>query len=107
NRNVVDDRIQELLGLVQLLFGAALLGDVLVGRDPAAAGERLTGYADQRSVGMFVDPARSFFGRQRRQSRQSLLHVGVAVTALQDAAADTVSNDVAARRHGVGPLRRQ
>ena len=63
NRNVVDDRIQKLLGLVELLFGAALLGDVVVGRDPAAARKRLTRHADQLAVGMFIDTARSLSQR--------------------------------------------
>ena len=37
DRDVLDDRIEKLLGLVQLHFGAPLLGDVLVRRDPAAS----------------------------------------------------------------------
>src|SRR5580692_3316278 len=37
NRNVLDDRVEEPLGLVQFAGCALLFGDVIVGRDPAAS----------------------------------------------------------------------
>ncbi len=40
NRNVLDDRNQKLPGFVELLLGAALLGDVDMGGDPTTLGHR-------------------------------------------------------------------
>src|SRR5271156_5518566 len=43
-RNIFDDGIEELLGLAQRFFGAALLGDIDMRSDPASFGHRLMAY---------------------------------------------------------------
>ena len=50
-RHVLDDGVEERLGATKLAFGAQTLGDVLVGRDPAAAIDRCIPDRDGAPVG--------------------------------------------------------
>ena len=55
NRNVLDDRIEKTLGLIQFLRGKPLFGDVFVRRDPAAALHGPVNDGDEAPVGELAD----------------------------------------------------
>ncbi len=91
NGNVLDERIQELLCLVQLPLRLSQLGDVLMSRDPAAALKRTARDANEPAVGMLVDSARHSISSRRFEP---LPDIRVMLVALEHAVAQTIRDDL-------------
>jgi hypothetical protein len=101
-RDVLDDRVEKYLGLVQFPRRALLVGDVVMGRNPAAVLQRLAGDAHQPAIAVLVDAAR-FLGIEHRRQRHALV-LGIAFDEL---ALEAMRDDVAVERAGPGQVGRQ
>lgn len=88
-------------------LGTALLGDVAMRRDPAAAVHRLPRHADQPAVSKLVDPAADLVGRQRVECGELLGRGAVGGLALEDAIGDPVLDDLAVGGAGQQQFGRQ